>query len=73
MMIFFDMVKAFFNGHELPKYITHTNLVLLPKKNEVITFSDMWPISLSKFINNFFSKVIHGRMVELLPSLISDE
>nr|XP_016500520.1 PREDICTED: uncharacterized protein LOC107818927 [Nicotiana tabacum] len=45
------MVKAFFNGHELPRYITHTNLVLLPKKKEVVSFSDMRPISLSNFIN----------------------
>lgn len=27
-----NMVHAFFNGHELPRHITHTNLVLLPKK-----------------------------------------
>nr|XP_018622849.1 uncharacterized protein LOC108943378 [Nicotiana tomentosiformis] len=33
-----DMVKAFFNGQELPKFVTHTNLVLLPKKKEVNTF-----------------------------------
>nr|XP_009774912.1 PREDICTED: uncharacterized protein LOC104224892 [Nicotiana sylvestris] len=68
-----EMVKAFFNGHELPKFITHTNLVLLPKKKEVITFSDMWPISLSNFINKVFSRVIHERLVGLLPNLISDE
>lgn len=72
-MIFFDMVKAFFNGHDLPKCVTHTNLVLLPKKKEVNTFSDLRPISLSKFINKMFSRVIHERLVGLLPSLISDE
>lgn len=67
------MVKAFFNGHELPKFITHTNLVLLPKKKEVITFSDMRPISLSNFVNKIFSRVVHERLVDLLPNLISDE
>ncbi|XP_019257601.1 PREDICTED: uncharacterized protein LOC109235804 [Nicotiana attenuata] len=30
----YDMVRAFFNGHDLPKCVTHTNLVLLPKKKE---------------------------------------
>ncbi|XP_019256252.1 PREDICTED: uncharacterized protein LOC109234638 [Nicotiana attenuata] len=30
----FDMVRAFFNGHDLPKCVTHTNLVLIPKKKE---------------------------------------
>ncbi|XP_070021012.1 uncharacterized protein [Nicotiana sylvestris] len=43
----YDMVRAFFNSHELPKCATHTNLVLLPKKKEVTTFSDLRPISLS--------------------------
>ncbi|XP_075076322.1 uncharacterized protein LOC142162982 [Nicotiana tabacum] len=34
----YDMVRAIFNGHELPKCVTHTNLVLLPKKKEVTIF-----------------------------------
>ncbi|XP_075098940.1 uncharacterized protein LOC142175837 [Nicotiana tabacum] len=67
------MVKKFFNGKELPKYITHTNLVLLPKKKDVITFSDMRPISLSNFINKVFSRVIHETIAPLLPSLISSK
>lgn len=29
------LVRAFFCGQELPKYITHTNLVLLPNKENV--------------------------------------
>lgn len=36
-----NMVKAFFCGEMLPRYITHTNLVLLPKKEEVKIFSDL--------------------------------
>ncbi|XP_060182380.1 uncharacterized protein LOC132612050 [Lycium barbarum] len=47
----YSVVKAFFEGQTLPKSITHTHLVLLPKKNVVETFSDMRPISLSNFIN----------------------
>ncbi|XP_075095345.1 uncharacterized protein LOC142173621 [Nicotiana tabacum] len=39
--------EALFSGHEFPRYVIHTNLVLLPKKKEVVTFSDMRPISLS--------------------------
>ncbi|XP_019232974.1 PREDICTED: uncharacterized protein LOC109213617 [Nicotiana attenuata] len=44
------MVQAFFTGHELPRYILHTNLVLLPKKKQVETFSYMRPISLRRSI-----------------------
>ncbi|XP_019251178.1 PREDICTED: uncharacterized protein LOC109230104 [Nicotiana attenuata] len=69
----YAMVLAFFNGQQLPKCVTHTNLVLLPKKKEVTTFSDLRPISLSNFINKIFSRVIHERLVELLPSIISEE
>ncbi|XP_060182538.1 uncharacterized protein LOC132612249 [Lycium barbarum] len=53
----FNMVWYFFRGFELPRYITHTNLVLLPKKKDVQTFSDMRPISLSNFVNKVFSRV----------------
>ncbi|XP_059294479.1 uncharacterized protein LOC132047455 [Lycium ferocissimum] len=35
-----DMVKAFFVGQELPRFITHTNLILIPKKEQVQSFSD---------------------------------
>ncbi|XP_075109006.1 uncharacterized protein LOC142180816 [Nicotiana tabacum] len=68
-----DMVKALFNGHDFPRYVTHTNLVLLPKKKEVVTFSDVRPISLSNFVNKIFSRVVHGRLAVLLPNLISEE
>ncbi|XP_059291115.1 uncharacterized protein LOC132044631, partial [Lycium ferocissimum] len=67
----YNVVKAFWDGHKLLKAITHTNLVLLPKKNEVETFSAMRLISLSNFINKVISKVIHDKMESVLPKLIS--
>ncbi|XP_060178000.1 uncharacterized protein LOC132607933 [Lycium barbarum] len=51
--------------------ITHTNLVLLPKKNEVESFSDMRLISLSNFINKVISRVVHNKLEKALPRLIS--
>ncbi|XP_075074578.1 uncharacterized protein LOC142162156 [Nicotiana tabacum] len=68
-----QMVKAFFCGQELPKCVTYTNLVLLPKKKDVQTFSYFRPISLSNFTNKIISKVIHERLVDILPNVISDE
>ncbi|XP_019236035.1 PREDICTED: uncharacterized protein LOC109216346 [Nicotiana attenuata] len=66
-----DMVKAFFNVQELPKCLTHTNLVLLPKKKVVTTFSHMRPISLSNIINKVFSRVINERMrTEAGPNVV---
>lgn len=58
-------------GHTLPKSITHTNLVLLPKKERVQSFTNMRPISLSNFLNNVISRIIHNKLEILLPSIIS--
>lgn len=65
------MVKSFFCGRTLRRYITHTNLVLLPKKKEVRTFSDLRPISLSSFVNKVISRVLHDRLVKVVPRIIS--
>ncbi|XP_060190596.1 uncharacterized protein LOC132619837 [Lycium barbarum] len=68
-----DMAKAFFVGQELPRFITHTNLILIPKKEQVQSFSDLRPISLSYFTNKIISRVLHERLVKLLPGLISEK
>ncbi|WMV41297.1 hypothetical protein MTR67_034682 [Solanum verrucosum] len=65
------MVRAFFCGQELTKYITHTNLVLLPKKEVIRNFSDLRPISLSSFMNKIFSRVVDERLTRVLPKIIS--
>lgn len=65
------MVQDFFRGNTLPKAITHTNLVLLPKKEHIRTVSDLRPISLSNFINKILSRVVLDRIEAYLPKLIS--
>ncbi|XP_075087611.1 uncharacterized protein LOC142169621 [Nicotiana tabacum] len=47
----FKLLKEFYGGASLPKLVTHTNLVLLLKKPQVQTFSDIRLISLSNIIN----------------------
>ncbi|XP_075101861.1 uncharacterized protein LOC142177287 [Nicotiana tabacum] len=66
-----NMVLHFYGGAALPKSITHTNLVLLPKKPRVETFSNLRPISLSNFINKVLSRVLHDRLESFFPSLIT--
>ncbi|XP_060200489.1 uncharacterized protein LOC132628743 [Lycium barbarum] len=66
-----QMVRAFFCGCEIPQFITHTNLVLLPKKEVITTFSDMRPISLSSFSNKILSKILQNRLAKVLPNIIS--
>lgn len=65
------MVQDFFCGQQLPKYITHSNLVLIPKKEHINSFTDLRPISLSTFANKIISTVLHERMSKLLPMMIS--
>lgn len=45
-----NMVRFFFCGAELPRYFTHTTLVLIPKNEVVRNSNDLRPISLSSFI-----------------------
>lgn len=68
-----QVANAFHTGSGLPRFITHTNLALLPKKVIVSTFSDPRPISLSDFINKIFSRIIHERNKKLLRSIISSK
>lgn len=64
-------IRAFFCGQELTKFITHINLILIPKREIIKGFSDLRPISLSSFVNKVISRVIHRRLVKVLPKLIS--
>lgn len=52
-------------------FVTHTNLVLMPKKEVVKGFSDLRLIKLSSFTNKLISRVIHGRIIAFLPKIIS--
>lgn len=63
----FKLLQVFYGGASLPKFITHTNLMLLPKKPLVQTFSYLRPINLSSFINKVISRVLHDRLEKILP------
>ncbi|XP_059290814.1 uncharacterized protein LOC132044342 [Lycium ferocissimum] len=67
----YNVIKSFYEGQTLPKSVTHTNLVLLPKKAIINSFSDLRPISLNNFINKVISRLIHDTLEVILPSLIS--
>ncbi|KAH0713632.1 hypothetical protein KY289_009591 [Solanum tuberosum] len=56
---------------ELPRFITHTNMILIPKKEVVDNFGDLRPISLSTFTNKIISRMLHERLVAMLPRIIS--
>lgn len=63
----FRVVKAYFGGDTLPKLFTHTNLVLIPKKSIIQSFSDLKPIYLSNFINKVISKMMQEELTISYP------
>lgn len=69
----YDMVKAFFPRAELPRFVTHMNLVLSLKKVNASNFSDPRPISLSNFVNKILSRIVHEIIKKILQKIISNE
>lgn len=55
----------------MPKYFSHTCLVLLPKLTYPNKLSEIRPIRLSNFNNKVMSKLIYLRLDPILPTLIS--
>lgn len=51
--------EDFLKSNTLPKSIIHTNVLLIPKKDLVESFTDLIPSSL----NNYMNKVIY-RMID---------
>ncbi|XP_015161044.1 uncharacterized protein [Solanum tuberosum] len=65
------VILAFFSGQMIPKYFSHSCIVLLPKVNNPNKLSEFRPISLSNFTNKIISKLLSLRMGPILPNLIS--
>ena len=65
-------VHYFFNGFEMPKYMNHACLVLIPKVEHPNKLKDFRPISLSNFTNKIISKITSTRLAPILPTIISE-
>lgn len=64
-------VTAFFSGDILPKFYTHTCLVLIPKIDHPQSFSDLRPISLCNVFSKITAKLLNNRLAFILPRIIS--
>ncbi|XP_027120509.2 uncharacterized protein [Coffea arabica] len=69
----YKAVVSFFCGSHLPKFLTSTSIVLLPKVSNPQDFSNFRPISLCNFCNKLLSKLLVSRMALVLPKLISPQ
>lgn len=50
------LVMTFFYGSKIPKYVTHTNVVLIPKREKVTNFVYLTPINLSSFLIRLYPR-----------------
>ncbi|XP_042023111.1 uncharacterized protein LOC121770446 [Salvia splendens] len=69
-----DVVAAIgqvFGGAYLPRSVTATSIVLIPKKPVPESWSDYRPISLCNVVNKIITKIMSKRMTGLLPMIIS--
>ncbi|XP_019161001.1 PREDICTED: uncharacterized protein LOC109157602 [Ipomoea nil] len=53
-----NMVRSYFLGREITRSITHTSIVLLPKRASPETFVDYRPISLCNFSSKIVTKLM---------------
>ncbi|XP_070031601.1 uncharacterized protein [Nicotiana tomentosiformis] len=67
----FNTIVVFFYGAQLPRFFTHTCLVMLPKVESPQTFSDIRPISLCNVSNKIIAKLLNSRLSTMLPRIIS--
>ncbi|XP_027060814.2 uncharacterized protein [Coffea arabica] len=69
----YNVVLSFFCGAELPKFITSTSIVLIPKVANPQDFSMFRPISLCNFFNKVLSRLLADRLSAILPKIISPQ
>lgn len=67
-----DLVRVFFNGNVELRDLNATNIVLIPKVDNLEVVGSFRPISLCNFSYKVISKVISNRMRGIMPKLISE-
>ncbi|XP_027098892.2 uncharacterized protein [Coffea arabica] len=69
----YNAVLSFFYGAELPRFVTSTSIVLLPKVSNPQDLSQFRPISLCNFFNKLLSRILADRVAGVLPRIISPQ
>ncbi|XP_060183188.1 uncharacterized protein LOC132613157 [Lycium barbarum] len=64
-------MTSYFCGTPLPRWITHTCIVLILKVSFPQHLSELRPISLCNVVSKIFAKVLNVRVSKVLPDLIS--
>ncbi|XP_019227829.1 PREDICTED: uncharacterized protein LOC109209105 [Nicotiana attenuata] len=65
------MINDFFAGNQIPKAMTHTCLILIPKVDNPQAFNELRPIILGNFSCKIISSLMNQRLSPLMDKLIS--
>lgn len=65
------ILDFFFVGNQIPRELSHTCLILLPKVDFPQSFTELRHISLSNFSFKIISKLVNQRLSPLMHKLIS--
>ncbi|XP_049405051.1 uncharacterized protein LOC125868449 [Solanum stenotomum] len=67
----FGVIQVFFCGEIIPKYFSHSCIVLLPKVSNPTKITKFRPISLSNFTSKIISKLVSSRLGPIQHELVS--
>lgn len=67
----FRAIQSFFRSGNMPKFINHTHIVLIPKVKSPNKMQHLHPISLCNISYKMVAKVLANRLKGVLPNLIS--
>lgn len=69
----FECYMNWLKGNSFPADLDHTNVVLIPKKENACHMKDLHPIALCNVLYKIVAKVLANRLHGVLPDLISEK
>ncbi|KAL8114438.1 hypothetical protein AgCh_021333 [Apium graveolens] len=64
----FECYRDWLRGNSFPADLNHTNIVLIPKKENACYMKDLLPIALCNVLYKIVAKVLANRLKEVLPA-----
>ena len=67
-----ELTRQFFESGDIMEGLNETNLVLIPKKKNPSTVTELRPIALCNVLMKIITKVLANRLKEVLNTVVSD-
>lgn len=66
-----NFVRECFRLRDVPRYMNHTFIVLIPKVENAVNFNQFRPISLCNFVYKIVAKILASRLRSVMDKIIS--